>query len=644
MKIRLGFIFLFLVSKNVCSQSPGGVGTANLRGWFDATTGVTLTTGAVSAWQDRAGVGNATQGTANQRPTVATSTINYNDALRFDGANDNLTLIDRMATGAAGVSAFAVARQIATSADSWGSIFNGQANGPLWTGGGYGLVSLNAGSTQQGFYIRDYNTRGVSFAVTNGVPYLISGNWNGATANAIQAFRNGVSAGTVAYTPGSVGDNGSSWIGSGDGTNGDWCYFGDIAEVAVFNTGLSVANNNQVISYLALKYGITLGTNYVNSAGTTVYTTTGSYTNAIIGISRDDGSGLIQRQSRTSDDSLRIYISTLAASNSANTGVFASNLSHVVVGANAGNMCSAFSSSTEIPAGFGIVKRLDREWKVTNTNFNGTFSMDFRLNACAAPASVSIADLRLLIDDDGNFAAGTNSSIASGGGITFSYSNPVITVSGISTALIPSGATRFITIGSVNVATAPLPIELLNFSAVPHSNSIDLNWSTLSEKNNNVFEIEKSADAIVFEKIHSTYSKALNGNSSQKLDYSYTDTAPERGVNYYRLKQIDKNFEFTFSKLITVDFFEKKNISVILYPNPNSGEFTIDFSGMEEKNAVSVTMCNEHGAIVYDSFFNISKDSQSIKILPKNKLNSSVYICTMKIEKEEIKLKVLIEN
>ena len=583
MKTNSALVAFCILSKSLLSQSPGGVGTGNLRGWFDSGVGVTLTGGAVSAWTDRSGIGNASQTTAGERPTVTANSFNYNNALTFDGTNDNLDLADRMASGATGVSAYAVAMQTGSANDTWGSIFNGQVNGPSWTGGGYGLVALNAGNTLQGFYIRDYNTRGVSATITNNVPFLTSGVWNGTTANNVQAFRNGTSIGTVAYTPGSVGDGGSTWIGSGDGANNNWSFQGNIAEIAVFNTGLSTANNNRVMSYLAVKYGITLGIDYTNSAGTTIYSTTGAYTNNIVGITRDDGSGLTQRQSQIRSDSMRIYISTLAASNAANAGTFASNLSHVMVGANNSRMCSSSTTSAEIPSGFSINTRLAREWKVTNTNFGGTFSIDLRLNACAIPAGVTLADLRLLIDDDGNFAAGTNTAVASGaGGITITYANPLITISGISTSLIPSGATRFITIGSVNGGT-PLPIELLSFVGICNDERfVTLYWTTASELENDFFTIEKTSDGASYEVI-GTIDGA--GNSRTHKKYSFADNSNIEPLNYYRLKQTDLNGTNKYSPFISVSC-KTNNSGLSIIPNPAKNEISI--SNLEPGCEVSI--------------------------------------------------------
>ena len=593
----------------------------------------------MSAWTDRSGVGNGTQATAAERPAQTAAAINYNTALTFDGVNDNLDLIDRMAAGVTGVSAYAVAKQVNTTNDTWGSVFNGQANGPSWVGGGYGLVALNAGSTLHGFYIRDYNTKGASFAVTNGLPFLIGGNWNGTTANRVEAFKNGTSMSNVAYTPGSVGDAGSSWIGSGDGSAGNWCFYGDIAEICVFNTALSSANHNKAQSYLAVKYAITMSMNYLNSAGATIYSPTGTYVNNIIGLTRDDGSGLTQKQSRNWDDTVRIYIGALAASNAANAGTLVDDMSHVVAGADNGKMCAYGSTTTEIPGGFSLVSRLDREWKVTNTNYSGTFSMDFKLNSCAVLGSINVADLRLLIDDDGNFAAGVNNSIASGAsGITISYVNPIITVSGISTALIASGATQYVTIGTVSAVT-PLPVELLDFAGILNNNKVDLSWSTATEKKTDRFEVQRSIDAIDFKTIGAVQAA---GNSNKVLKYSSVDGSPLNGVSYYRLKILDDDATYDYSNIISVNVIKDKNIKFIVYPNPNKGEFTADISGIENNHEVQITLKDEKGDLVYDSKFFLQDGIGKLSIIPDHKLPNGLYICTLTLEGIDYHVKVIV--
>lgn len=583
-------LFQLFINDHFFSQTPGGVSSTNLRGWFDANTGVTLTGGAVSTWTDRAGKGNATQSTAGERPLQTSAATNYNTALTFDGNDDNFDLIDRMTTGTTGLSVFAVAKQTATNRDTWGCIINGQANGPLWTGGGYGLVALNAANTSFGCYVRDYNSKAAAFATTLSIPTVMGGVWNGTTANNVEYFQNGSSKSTDPYTPGSVGDNGSTWIGSGDGANTDWSFYGDINEVIVFNTGLNLTNTQRIMTYLAIKYGVTLTSNYSNSAGTTLFTTAATYNSNIIGISRDDQSSLYQKQSHNNDDSVRIYLSTLAATNITNTGTTA-DLSAIVMGANTGKLCSSAASNIDIPS--GVVKtRIEREWKITNTAFTSTFSIAIKLNNCAFTSSVNVADLRLLVDDDGNFTNAT--AYAAGGGLTFTYSNPLLTISGISNTQIASGATKYITIASVS-GSSPLPVELISLSAISGKNYNSVNWTSAVELNFKHYEIESSADGINFSKI-----ATINplGNQTSLNHYNYIDFDYYKPITYYRLKMVDLGFTYEYSKIIAIEYGKNKDNETVVYPNPASNELYISLSSSTQK-AAQVNIYDIYGRVIY---------------------------------------------
>jgi hypothetical protein len=120
-----------------------------------------------------------------------------------------------------------------------------------------------------------------------------------------------------------------------------------------------------------------------------------------------------------------------------------------------------------------------------------------------------------------------------------------------------------------NICNVILPIELSAFNAVKNNNSVKLDWSTMSETKNKVFEIERSNDAMVYKKISEVNG---NGDSHQKNEYSNIDFLPEDGVNYYRLKQIDFNGSFKYSDIVSVNF-EKS--APLFYPNPAKDLITI---------------------------------------------------------------------
>ncbi len=106
-----------------------------------------------------------------------------------------------------------------------------------------------------------------------------------------------------------------------------------------------------------------------------------------------------------------------------------------------------------------------------------------------------------------------------------------------------------------------LPIELLSFSSTVNQQfQVELNWETLTESNNSHFDIEYSSDGFNFENIGTV---AGAGNSIHYRTYDFLHTSPNKGINYYRLKQVDYdgNFEYVetiVQEISTSVFFELK--------------------------------------------------------------------------------------
>lgn len=121
-----------------------------------------------------------------------------------------------------------------------------------------------------------------------------------------------------------------------------------------------------------------------------------------------------------------------------------------------------------------------------------------------------------------------------------------------------------------------LPIELSNFEVILKSNNkAYLTWQTSSEVNNDWFYIERSSDAITWNRIDS--SKGY-GNASHPIDYAYIDIDPLHGTSYYRLIQKDYDGGRSFSEiLILINNRENiKNVEPLIYPIPFSDQITIE--------------------------------------------------------------------
>lgn len=121
-----------------------------------------------------------------------------------------------------------------------------------------------------------------------------------------------------------------------------------------------------------------------------------------------------------------------------------------------------------------------------------------------------------------------------------------------------------------------IPVELTSFSASVFDRSVELNWTTATEVNNQGFEVEKSADGISFNNI--CFVPGF-GTTTEPKSYSYTDQSVTSGKYYYRLKQIDFDGSFTYSGVVEAEVSLPTVFSLEQnYPNPFNPSTSIQFS------------------------------------------------------------------
>jgi Secretion system C-terminal sorting domain len=118
-----------------------------------------------------------------------------------------------------------------------------------------------------------------------------------------------------------------------------------------------------------------------------------------------------------------------------------------------------------------------------------------------------------------------------------------------------------------------LPLTWLNFTAVKQDKNALLNWA-VQESNNNHFEIERSVNGIDFAQIGSNVASKGAGSNN----YSMTDAELinlKSNVVYYRIKQVDNDGKFTYSKVATIKLSTDKNYNIGIYPNPVNDNTTL---------------------------------------------------------------------
>ena len=152
----------------------------------------------------------------------------------------------------------------------------------------------------------------------------------------------------------------------------------------------------------------------------------------------------------------------------------------------------------------------------------------------------------------GNVITGTNSNVALAQNlITFSSPVTEVTIQYCAGPAFALPETQEIYIGDFTWDDAVLPVRLASFSGKRVENQLLLGWQTTFESNSDYFVIERSADARSFEAVGRV---ASVGFSESMQGYGFTDAAPLKGANYYRLRQVDRDGRFDYSKILGLTY------------------------------------------------------------------------------------------
>jgi len=144
--------------------------------------------------------------------------------------------------------------------------------------------------------------------------------------------------------------------------------------------------------------------------------------------------------------------------------------------------------------------------------------------------------------------------------------------------------------------TAPLPVTLSSFQGKAIKEGISLWWTAQSELNFKEYEIEKSKNNQDWKTIGTVLPNSIS-------KYSFLDSKPFIGDNYYRLKQIDLDGNYFFSNIITLS----QNInSIFIYPNPVISTLEIKGNGIFENSQIRITDVFGRTVLIQDFTKNIN--------------------------------------
>jgi endonuclease/exonuclease/phosphatase family metal-dependent hydrolase len=177
------------------------------------------------------------------------------------------------------------------------------------------------------------------------------------------------------------------------------------------------------------------------------------------------------------------------------------------------------------------------------------------------------------------------------------------------------------------IENGALPVELSFFTGKVDGSKIQLSWKTETEVNNYGFQIERLNDHSDW--INIDFVKGA-GNANSPKNYQYLDSdIGQSGNYYYRLKQIDNDGTYEYSKVVTVGVSPPDKCTLSQnYPNPFNPETEIDFT-LPSKQMVLLRVYNTLGELVKE-LVNAQREAGSYsEIFNASDLPSGVYIYTL---------------
>ncbi|MDO5969517.1 LamG-like jellyroll fold domain-containing protein [Flavivirga aquimarina] len=419
---------------------PGGI-TADFRLWLKSTRGIVTSGSNITDWQDLGSNGKDATTVSGKEPTyldTATDNINFNPVIKFEndgGATEQYMYNTSNGFYSQDIFIVMIPDATMTSASSGNTIFAGVSSGSAgdMTGIGFGnysseftseTLSYNQDIPGGGSYNGEaeisssyanagiINVRNDAFSSPTGQEILY--NSTVLTTSSVNdiAFANVGSAG-----PPILGSE--YWIGRNFDVQGS--LNGRIAEIFTFAERVTDTDRQKIESYLAIKYGITLGAateaqkDYINSFDTSVWDISANtgYNYHVAGIGRDSISDLNQKQSKTLNlsNEITIGLNGIFTTNSANTNEFNEDGDFLVWGSNNAAYTAGGSNTVTIASGITTsLTRILRQWKIIeSTEVSSDVENVFVSIPSAAFSSFALGtdeEYALIVADDDNFANG----------------------------------------------------------------------------------------------------------------------------------------------------------------------------------------------------------------------------------------------
>jgi hypothetical protein len=165
--------------------------------------------------------------------------------------------------------------------------------------------------------------------------------------------------------------------------------------------------------------------------------------------------------------------------------------------------------------------------------------------------------------------------------------------------------------------------------------SVQLNWETAQEQNSRFTEVQRSGDGKVFAAIGQV---AAAGNSSAMRQYTFTDKAPLAGKNYYRLRMVDMDGAFKYSKVLQVAMGDVTE-AIGVYSNPFHDQLGVRVSSVGTERLV-MSLFDQTGRLCLRQNYTAQKGENLVNLYPQG-LAAGVYLLQVRGDRTNQTIRVL---
>ena len=207
----------------------------------------------------------------------------------------------------------------------------------------------------------------------------------------------------------------------------------------------------------------------------------------------------------------------------------------------------------------------------------------------------------------------------------------------LTTGTVTSSSQSTFTPFTFGSTSFPLPIKLISFTAEKRTGFVLVKWSTENEQNVNHYEVERSSDAAHFSSIGSK--NAFNLPYLQQ--YEFEDHTPLSRITYYRLKSIDNDGKYSYSRIVAISDLSMNGNGEMLVLNPAHNAITI-INKTVQSGDFNYRLLNMAGQTVQKGILNMQ--AGSIAVLSLNSITPvGTYMLEIRKGESLTRTKVLLQ-